>query len=163
MSNHDLPKETEARFLVSRLPPSLLDFPHSSIKQGYAIATPQESLRLRQKDERYLLTVKRGQGLSRTEVEISLSAPQFQALWPLTKTHRLTKTRYCVPLAGSLTAELDHFHGELEGLVTVEVEFTHEEAYREFLKAGPPPWFGEEVTEDSRYLNQSLALFGIPT
>ena len=157
-----LPTEIEAKFLVRTLPPSLDSFPHSPVKQGYVIATENESMRLRQKSEAYFLTVKRGQGLTRTEVEILLTAPQFLSLWPLTENHQLTKTRYYIPLENSLTAELDLYHGSLEGLATVEVEFPDESSYRSFAKNNIPRWFGKEVTSDARYLNQSLAFHGIP-
>jgi adenylate cyclase len=44
-------------------------------------------------------------------------------------------------------------------LLLVEVEFSSIDASRQFT---PPDWFGVEVTEDQRYKNKQLAVFGIP-
>ncbi len=73
------------------------------------------------------------------------------------ETRQIEKTRYDIVINGSLTAELDIYHGNLAGLLTVEVEFSSlEEAY-DFK---PLDWFGEEVTEDARYSNSYLAING---
>ena len=56
-------------------------------------------------------------------------------------------------------AELDVYHGELTGLVTVEVEFSSLEEAESF---SPPAWFGEDITEDKRYKNKNLARNGRP-
>ena len=66
----------------------------------------------------------------------------------------VSKTRYRIPLAGGLTAELDLFHGVHEGLRLVEVEFPSVETADAFV---PPVWFGEEVSGDPRYRNSYLA------
>jgi CYTH domain-containing protein len=99
-----------------------------------------------------------GQGLSRTEIKIELSQDQFRQLWPYTDGRRVSKTRYKLQL-GEHTAELDQFEGDLAGLFLVEVEFASVEASRQFI---PPDWFGMEVTEDSRFKNKQLAVYGIP-
>ena len=69
------------------------------------------------------------------------------------------KTRYFVPLEDGLTAEIDLYDGELEGLVTAEVEFPDEETA---LAYPAPDWLGEDVTGDKRYANRTLATDGIP-
>lgn len=66
----------------------------------------------------------------------------------------IEKTRVFVPIEQGYTAELDIYHGFLEGLLTVEVEFPSEEAALEFI---PPIWFGEDITSDKRFKNKSLA------
>jgi CYTH domain-containing protein len=43
--------------------------------------------------------------------------------------------------------------------VLAEVEFTSQEGSEKFQ---PPDWLGEEVTDDTRYKNQSLAQKGAP-
>jgi CYTH domain-containing protein len=151
--------EIERKFLVDRLPDNPADYPHSTIRQGYVIATDTGlELRIRQKGRRFFQTIKAGEGLSRTEIEISLSQEQFDELWPHTAGRRVTKTRYQVPV-GDHVAELDRFDGELTGLELVEVEFPSVEASSLFE---PPDWFGAEVTEDKRYTNKRLAVKGIP-
>ena len=50
--------------------------------------------------------------------------------------------------------ELDIFHGRLDGLYFIEVEFKDEEDARQFV---PPGWFGENVSNDGRYANSFLS------
>jgi adenylate cyclase len=104
------------------------------------------------------LTVKRGSGRDRLEEEIEITAEQFEALWPATEGYRLSKRRFYMPLNG-LTAEVDAYGGELDGLITAEVEFDSSSDSEAF---DPPPWLGDEITDDTRYANQALAKDGIP-
>lgn len=151
--------EIERKFLVNRLPASMGNYSKTAIRQGYLIVTDNGTeLRIRQKADRFFQTVKMGEGLSRTEIEIGLSEDQFKDLWPHTADRRVSKIRYNVPV-GEHTAELDCFEGALTGLEMVEVEFPSAEASRQFE---PPEWFGVEVTEDKRYKNKWLAKNGIP-
>jgi CYTH domain-containing protein len=151
--------EIERKFLVSQLPFSLGTKRGAKIRQGYIIATDDGlELRVRQKDERFFQTVKFGEGLARTEIEIELSEKQFMQLWPNTQGRRVSKVRYPVPVTQG-TAELDIFDGELDGLLLVEVEFDTVDESRQFE---PPDWFGTEVTEDKRYKNKHLSVHGIP-
>ena len=151
--------EIERKFLVSNLPDTLDSHLHAAIRQGYLIITDDGTeLRIRQKADRYFQTIKMGEGLSRTEIEIALAEDQFNGLWPHTSGCRVSKIRYTIPL-GEFTAELDCFEGDLTGLEMVEVEFPSVEASRGFV---PPTWFGIEVTEDKRYKNKWLAKNGIP-
>jgi adenylate cyclase len=115
-------------------------------------------VRLRRRGDDWLLTVKRGSGLSREEAEVELEEAQFERLWPLTEGRRLRKRRHAIG-HGERTIELDVYEGELEGLLIAEVEFPSEEAASEFE---PPGWFGEEVTGQEAYLNESLAARGAP-
>ena len=48
--------------------------------------------------------------------------------------------------------EVDEFHGDNEGLIVAEIELDDENEKFEM-----PPWLGEEVTSDYRYLNSNLA------
>ena len=43
--------------------------------------------------------------------------------------------------------------------MVAEVEFASKAASRAF---DPPPWLGEDVTEDGRYKNRNLAVDGPP-
>jgi adenylate cyclase len=49
--------------------------------------------------------------------------------------------------------EIDEFHGANAGLVVAEVELA-----REGQEIPHPDWLGEELTDDPRFLNASLAL-----
>ncbi len=115
-------------------------------------------MRLRQIGDSLRLTVKRGSGETREEIEIELGEDQFDALWPLTEGRRVAKRRYFVD-QDELTFEADVYEGELEGMITVEVEFDSEGDSQAFE---PPDWFGQEVTGDSAYSNESFALHGNP-
>jgi len=151
--------EIERKFLVPS-PPDGLDSARSEpIDQGYlAIGDEGEEVRLRRLGEESYLTVKRGRGEVRTEQEVTLDREQFDALWPLTEDRRISKTRHWLPL-GDLEIELDVYAGELDGLVTAEIEFESEDDADAFE---PPDWLGEDVTDDDRYKNESLATDGLP-
>jgi adenylate cyclase len=150
--------EIERKFLVPE-PPGTLDSHRSArIEQGYLASGEAGEVRLRRADEELSLTVKRGRGEVRDEEEVELGSEQFERLWPLTEDRRVAKTRYWVP-AGDRTIELDVYEGELDGLLTAEVEFPSEEESHDF---DPPEWFGDEVTGDDRYRNESLAREGPP-
>ncbi|MEE4273245.1 MAG: CYTH domain-containing protein [Thermoanaerobaculales bacterium] len=150
--------EVERKFLVDEVPNDDMGA-GAEIIQGYLAVGDGEEVRLRAKKGRCFLTVKRGSGLERAEVEVVIDREQFDPLWPATEGRRVEKTRYEVPV-GSLTAELDRYHGALDGLLTVEVEFPSVEEAASF---DPPEWFGREVTDDARFKNQRLAVDGLPT
>ena len=76
-----------------------------------------------------------------------------------TETLTVSKTRYEIPIDGGYLAELDIYHGQLEGLMTVEVEFN---TVDEALIFKPPSWFSIDVTNDKRYKNTALSINGIP-
>jgi CYTH domain-containing protein len=151
--------EIERKFLPPEKSGWLDEFPSVHIEQGYlAILEGEIEVRLREKDDTTLLTVKRGRGEVRREEEVELSPDQFGALWPLTEGLRVSKRRYAVPHEG-LTIEVDVFEGPLSGMLMAEVEFDSEQDSEAFR---PPDWLGEEVTGDDRYANESLALRGKP-
>lgn len=153
-----VPSEIERKFLVSETPPRL-DGPGAAIEQGYLAISEAAEVRLRRSGEKLTLTVKRGSGEVREEVELRLYREQFDRLWPLTAGARLRKRRHLVALEGGLKAEVDIYAGALEGLRVVEVEFGSEAEARAFQ---PPDWIGAELTGDGRYSNQSLATAGPP-
>lgn len=155
----EAPKEIERKFLVKSLPDNLDQYPHQEISQGYIVVSEDDTeVRLRKKGDKYFQTIKSGGGKIRTETEIEISEAQFNSLWPTTEGKRLEKVRYKIP-HGEQTIELDVYRGSLEGLVSAEIEFDSSEASDQFV---PPEWFGEDVTEDKQYKNQSLALRGLP-
>lgn len=137
--------------------------PHEAISQGYLLPEGIPGgveIRVRRKGEDHrFVTIKHGQGLRRTEVELPLSAEDFEALWPLTEGRRIEKVRYRLPTGGVETIELDVYHGALAGLFTAEVEFESEEASRVYES---PAYFGREVTDEPAYRNASLARHGLP-
>ncbi len=126
------------------------------IRQGYLAVSDDAEVRVRERAGDRLLTVKRGRGVVRREVTITLEADDFDRLWELTAGRRISKRRWAIPLNshGEREVEIDRFGGHLEGLMIAEVEFASEADSEAFE---PPPWFGREVTDDDRYRNAVLA------
>lgn len=151
--------EIERRFLIPEIPAGWLEAAKAKpIRQGYLIIEEQRVLRVREKAGKYIMTVKSGFGLTRHEQEQLIDEELFAMLWPLTEGRRNIKTRHTRDIDG-LTFELDIFAEDLAPLVMLEVEFADEAQARQFV---PPAYCGREVTEDERYNNASLALFGLP-
>lgn len=152
--------EIERKFHLEQAPSWVSEQESRQIEQGYLALADEVEVRIRIADGEPLLTVKRGGGEVREEAEVPLNEKQLDALWPFTDSLRLAKTRYSVPLRDrGLTAEVDVYAGDLEGLVVAEVEFDSPEASEGFQ---PPDWLGTEVTGDDRFANQSLARDGRP-
>ena len=151
--------EIERKWVLEAEPDGLGE--GSRIEQGYLAIDPAGAeVRVRRKGNKTLVTVKTGIGLIRGEEEWPVEADRFERLWAMTADRQVVKTRYLVPLGGGLTAEVDVYDGDLDGLVTAEVEFPDEAAARAFVA---PAWLGRDVTEDPRYGNRVLAVDGIPT
>jgi len=148
---------SRARWILQqrkRLPANLRHYHSRTIEQGYLAAKSDGTqIRLRKSGRHHSLTIKRGRGISRQEIEIDLTRDQFEELWPATAGCRLTKTRYDIPF-GKHTIEIDVYRGRNEGLVVAEVEFRDETECRRFQ---PPDWFAAEVSGKSRYSNVRLA------
>jgi len=151
-------KEIERKFLIETLPPQFQSLTPRRVRQGYAIVAKDIELRLRSNGGMYSQTIKRGGGLQRDEVEIELTEKQFTALYPLTEGRVVEKERYILNEDG-YEMVVDVFHGALTGLMTAEIEFTSVAESQAFT---PPKWFGDEVTEDERFKNKNLAVFGKP-
>ncbi len=151
--------EIERKFLVKSLPENIDQYPHKDIRQGYlAISEDGTEVRLRQKGKKYFQTVKSGTGKTRSEAEIEITEDQFNNLWDATNGKRVEKTRYEISHEKGLI-ELDIYHGDLEGLLSAEIEFSNEDDSNKFIA---PEWMSVEVTENKEYKNQNLALHGIP-
>ncbi|MGN0495169.1 MAG: CYTH domain-containing protein [Lachnospiraceae bacterium] len=146
--------EIERKFLVSKeaLPDNLEQYKKNELEQAYIITEPV--LRIRKKNNDYILTYK-GQGLmKREEIEVSIPKDAYEKLLSKTEGNIITKTRYVIPEENRLTIELDIFHGDFEGLYIAEVEFPDEESAQAYL---PPLWFGKEVTQENTYHNSTLS------
>lgn len=99
-------------------------------------------------------TIKRGEGLVRTEEERAISEEEFGRLWPRTTGRRLTKTRYRVRHEG-FTWEIDRFDDV--NLVLAEVELPDAEAVPP-VPAWLAPLIARDVTEEPAFRNYRLAL-----
>jgi CYTH domain-containing protein len=148
--------EIERTYLVKKIPSNLSSYTSCQIKQGY-LSLSSSPLRIRQKGAKFELTkklpLKADDFSSAEETTISLTESEFNTLWPLV-VRSLKKTRYYVSIGGGLTAELDIFQEDLEGLAFVEVEFVSEKQMTLFQ---PPTWFGRDVTQEEFSANVFLA------
>ncbi|MGL6173363.1 MAG: CYTH domain-containing protein [Cellulosilyticaceae bacterium] len=148
--------EIERKYLVKDLP-DLKKYQSKRITQGYISTDPV--IRIRQMGTQYCLCMKSQGHMIREEFELNLTKEQYENLWNKVEFSPIKKTRYFIPLGDGLTAELDLYDENLEGLMTVEVEFDSS------LDAGnfkAPVWFGTDITHDNRYKNNHLSMYGIP-
>ncbi len=149
--------EIERKFLTKEIPFDITAYPCHQLTQAYISFSP--TIRLRQEDEKYILTVKGKGHLAREEFELPLTKEDYERLWEKTEGTPVVKKRYLVPLDKGLTVEVDIYEGELAGLMTTEVEFPSLEDAEKFTA---PDWFGKDVSEEKAYKNTSLSLYGMP-
>ena len=142
--------EIERKFLVKKLPENLNNFKKLHIRQAYISTNP--TIRLRQQDDTYILTIKGCGTMKKIEYELPLTEEQFYNLWKKTEDNVIVKDN-------NLIAELDIYDDFLKGFMNVEVEFS---STKEAILFDPPDWFGQEVTQNKKYSNASLSKFGIP-
>ncbi|GAA6491551.1 MAG TPA: CYTH domain-containing protein [Candidatus Bariatricus faecipullorum] len=143
--------EIERKYLIDRLPTNLDCFPSRHIQQGYLCTSPV--IRIRKDGEHFFLTYKSSGLLAREEYNLPLTKEAYRHLLPKADGILIEKNRFCIPLAGGLTIELDVFEGKLAPLVLAEVEFPDKESALSF---SPPPWFGKDVTFSGEYQNSRL-------
>lgn len=149
-------KEIERKFLVKKDRWEWKDVEGvkgKAYRQGYIPTAKGATVRIRIiKEKKAYLTLKGPtHGFTRSEFEYKIPvADARQMLYELCS-DCVEKTRYKVPMNG-LIWEVDVFHGENEGLVTVEVELQSEDQ-----EINLPDWVGREVTQTSRYSSSNLA------
>jgi len=148
--------EIERKFLTKQIPFDITAYPYKQISQAYISFSP--TIRIRQSDEKYILTVKGKGHLAREEFELLLTKEDYDRLLLKTEGTPVIKKRYLVPVEKYM-AEVDIYEGELEGLMTTEVEFPSLEEAENFVA---PDWFGKDVSEEKAYKNTSLSLYGMP-
>lgn len=121
-------------------------------RQGYLSTDPERAVRVRIIGERAYLTIKGIiSDLSRYEYEYEVPLDDAREMLDrLCQRPLIEKTRYLVEHAG-MTWEIDEFAGENAGLVVAEIELDDEDQ-----EIALPPWVGDEVSDDPRYLNANL-------
>jgi len=122
------------------------------MRQGYLVADPVRTVRVRIEGERAVITIKgKSTGASRGEWEYEIPVPDaIELLDGLCEQPQVEKIRHRIAHAGH-TWEVDEFLGLNAGLVVAEIELGAED--EAFAK---PDWIGAEVTGDKRYYNSSL-------
>ncbi len=147
-------KEIERKFVVHHVPIELHSIQPCVIRQGYlAVDSNGTEVRIREKGSLFSLTIKSSGSLTREEVEVAISAPDFESLWQFVDGRMVTKKRFVLGHAPEML-EIDVYEGPLAGLVVCEVEFPTEDHAGHF---SPLPWMGPEVTANPRFKNRSLA------
>lgn len=146
--------EIERKFLISKLPDDLKNYPCLKIEQGYLCTDPV--VRIRRQDDSCILTYKSAGMMVREEYNLPLSDAAYEHLKPKADGIYISKKRYCIPYL-SYTIELDIFDGDLAPLILAEVEFPSKE---EALSFTPPAWFAEDVTYSPLYHNSYLSRHG---
>lgn len=143
--------EIERKFLVTDLS-WRVGARAETCRQGYILAGPPVSVRVRIMNDRATLNVKKGGvGPSREEYEFPIPlADARQMLDSVCAGHPIEKTRHYVEYEG-MTWEIDEFSGVNAGLTVAEIELESEDQ-----SFAMPPWAGEEVTNDPRYFNARL-------
>lgn len=165
--------EIERKYLIKTLPENPEQYESIEMVQGYLNTEPV--VRVRRENDRYVMTYKSKGLIAREEYNLPLNEEAFAHLIQKADGIVIEKTRYLIPLEegetiarrdkdghlihGGKLAELDIFHGVLEGLKFVEVEFDSIEQANAFVA---PSWFGEDVSESGNYQNSKLSQFGIP-
>jgi len=124
-----------------------------AIRQGYLALGPPVAVRVRISGAAAILNIKKA--------VLDIEREEFEYAIPLDDAHTLLdglcsgavieKTRFEITHAGVLW-EVDEFHGANAGLIVAEVELASIDQH-----VVRPPWAGEEVSDDPRYLNTSLA------
>ena len=145
--------EIERKFLVINESYRTEAFRSDRIVQGYLCRQNGNSVRVRIRDGKGILTIKGPSlngGLSRYEWEKEITLAEAEELLLLCGDAQIEKRRYLVK-CGKHIYEVDEFYGDNEGLVVAEVELSSED--EAFVK---PEWLGEEVTGDVKYYNSML-------
>jgi CYTH domain-containing protein len=147
-------KEIERKFLVSGQRWRTFADNGIAIRQAYILAQEDRSLRVRlYGDGRARLTMKVGQNaLVRDEYEFDIDRDEAEDMLRHAVGTIIQKVRYKVPHQGHVW-EVDVYDGAHRGLVVAEVELASTRDEPEL-----PDWLGREVTGESRYSNQSMAL-----
>lgn len=123
-----------------------------TLRQGYLANEISRSVRIRTDRSNGYLTVK-GKAVGAVRPEFEYAIPLSEAnemLDRLCLSPLITKRRHYVAIGGKRW-EIDEFLEENRGLVVAEIELQEEDETFD-----RPPWLGQEVTNDPRYLNANL-------
>jgi len=145
--------EIERKFLVVNDAWKPFAVSETVMQQAYLVASPLLSIRARVAGEEAFLTIKGAtEGITRKEFEYPIPVADAEAMLDgLVQGSVIDKVRYRVR-CGEHFWDLDQFHGDNQGLVVAEIELgSEDEAFER------PDWVGDEVSDDPRYYNASLA------
>ena len=146
-----MPLEIERKFLVVSDDYKINSKP-VDISQAYLSADENMAIRVRIEGIQGSINIKSKQSERiNHEFEYVIPLDEAHSLIKISPYPIISKTRYLLDYVGH-TWEVDEFHVNNKGLTVAEIELDDEN--ESFVR---PPWLGEEVTADHRYLNSNLA------
>ncbi|ANE35308.1 putative CYTH domain protein [Campylobacter iguaniorum] len=149
-------------FLQNTLQTDGVEFKQLNITQFYTQISPVNETRYRKSDDEFFKTTKFGKGLIRQEHEIKISKQEYEKALKHAIALPISKTRYEFKL-NNLPCNIDVYSDWLCDLAVFEIEFLTQNDAKEFVM---PEFLAQnilkEITEDERYKNKNLALFGNP-
>ena len=152
--------EIERKFLIDSFP-NLPELASAQVCQGYLSTAPVVRIRkavLPDGGEKYELTVKGKGTLVRTEVNIPITAGQYNEMAGLLKREPIRKDYHVYELPDGLKLECSIVDSGTESeFMYAEVEFDSVEAANAFA---PPEYLGREVTEDPSFSMNSYWING---
>jgi len=143
--------EIERKFLITKKPVQKPDRV-CKIKQGYIARENGNTVRVREIDGLYILSIKtRNETGGRNEFEYDISKEEGEVLFSSVKHPAIIKTRENYKIEDKIW-ELDIFEGANTGLIIAEVELSSLDE-----TVAIPDWVGPEVTELSKFYNANIA------
>ena len=126
----------------------------ASVEISQAYLTIEENLAIRVRIEGLQASIavksKVSERVNR-EYEYNIPIDEARSMMKLSLYPAIIRTRFVLDY-GRHAWEVDAFQGENTGLIVAEIELDDENEVFE-----KPPWLGEEVTADYRYLNSNLS------
>lgn len=156
--------EIEKKWLIDKdaIPYDLSKVEHVvEIEQTYLCFSPEMRVRKYNNGKNFEFTVKSNMtedGLIRDETNIRITQEEYDNLITKREGNTINKTRYQF-MDGDYVIAIDIFHGDLDGLAYMEIEFVTKEDADNYKT---PDWVIADVTADIRYKNGYLARYGIP-
>ena len=155
--------EIECKWLIdpNAIPYDMSNAEIFDIEQTYINFSPE--IRVRRINEYYytfaVKTNLRDEGMVRDELESSITEEEYNNLIAKKEGNTISKTRYQFLDDEGYLIAIDIFHGDLDGLAYMEIEFANAEEAYAYVE---PDWVIADVTDDVNYKNGHLARYGIP-
>jgi adenylate cyclase len=147
-------QEIERKYLVDHHMWQKIAKPRGELyRQGYLLAEPNKTIRVRQTTDKGFLTIKGiSIGATRPEYEYEIPFDEARELLDNFSISELSKIRYKISFDNK-TWEVDEFLGDNIGLIVAEIELTTEAE-----NFSIPAWIDKEVTGEEKYYNSNLTL-----
>lgn len=157
-----MPLEIERKFLLPQYPEEFIKEgtlridKEQLIEQTYLALHEDQELRVRKITDlsndraEYTHTFKRGHGIAREEVEVSISEGLYEQMVQIHGAIPLVKKRTTATW-GNQPVEIDDYK-QIQMMV-LEVEFTSMEEAESFV---PPEWFGQDISLEKQYSNKKV-------